>query len=133
MVTTRNLSNTLSNLQRTKFLDVMKMFGRTNILLTHATITKNQFGRPDSLTDSTTIIPWGDLQFVTLQDKPLLDAGYAKLGDGIFYTTNDISIVPEDQIVVDSIYWELSKQIEGETINGNLIYQAWTAKRRTEE
>lgn len=132
MVTSRNGSS-FAELQRRKALEYFQKFARQDILLyKHSALTTNAMGRLSGFTEdaATTII--GDLQFVTYQDKQLIELGYARIGDGIFYTVHDTNIEAEDMIKVDSVYWELTKQVEAEQTVGNTIYQAWIAIRKPE-
>ena len=130
MVTTRNISNSLASLQQQKAKEIIeKRLGRADIGFIRPTPTLNAMGRLKSESTSTQIYISGSLQFVTVKDKQLIDLGYAKLGDGIFYAYKDVDLKSEDNIIVDGVYWEIEKQIEGETINGNQIYQAWIVTR----
>ena len=130
MVTSRTKSNSLTEVQRKTTLEMLKMLGRTDINLITHTKTTNTNGRLNGDTETTTVLSNADLQFVSVRDKQWLDLGFANVGDGVLYALYSETLVPElNEILVDSVYWELSKQVEGETIDGNLIYQAWIVKR----
>lgn len=132
MVTARRMAG-FDQVQRRKMTEFLETFARKDILLyKHSALTRNAMGRVSGFTEDAAVTIIGDLQFVTVQDKQLIELGYAKLGDGIFYTTHDVDIDAEDQIVVDGVYWELSRQVEGEQTLGNTIYQAWVAVRKPE-
>ena len=132
MVTSRN-ATTLAQLMQKKLIDIFDKIGRTDIIVTKTTQTVNAMGRlkTTSAGTSTTIV--GDFQYVIVKDKQWIDLGMAKLGDGVCYAKNDADIEEMDDIEVGGVHWEATRQVEGETINGNTIYQAWICVKREED
>jgi len=131
MVTSRQKS-TFADVQKNNLVKIFDQIGRKDISVTKGSITLNASGRLASHTSATPVIIVGDLQFVTFLDKQWLSEGFAKVGDAVLYCKADADIDAEDIILVDGVSWETEKQVEGETINGNLIYQAWICTRREE-
>lgn len=127
MVTTRGASD-FASLQRVKSLEWFTKFGRSDITWRVNTNTFNSAGRLTGQSSSdTTII--GDLQFDFKILRDLIEIGYAKTGDAIFYTVYNHAISVGDEIIVDGITWRLRQQIEAEQTNGSLIYQGWVCRR----
>ena len=128
MVITRGKTS-FAELQKAKSKEWFVKFGRSDITLLVKTITKNQAGRPTSVTSSTTTGVLGDLQFDAKLISEYVQAGIALTGDGIFYTLPSYTIAENYEIVVDGITWRLVKQVEGEQTNGETIYQGWVCRK----
>lgn len=107
----------------------VKDFGRNDITKVRYTETVNQMGGIGAQTSATETIR-GDLQFVTIEDHKILLSGIARLGDGILYAETSVDLQNDDEITVDTVTWKLVKQVEGETVEGLRIYQAWVCVRR---
>lgn len=128
MVTTRT-GTTFAELQRSVLPRIIERFGRDDITLTRYTRTLDSNKRVTVVTEATSTIT-GDLQFVTAQDKQFLDRGIANVGDGIFFCVYSTTLVEGDQLLVDSVSWELVALVEAETIDTSRIYQGWITRRR---
>lgn len=111
---------------------MLNKIGRKDFTVYAQTLTRKESGKVLTVSESSTASIKGSLQFVTVQDKELLEIGWVKVGDGIFYTLTGTSISENDEIAEgsDTTRWVLTKQIEGENINGNRVYQAWIATRK---
>jgi len=129
MVTERDPSS-FSDLERLKGKECIRFFGRTDITLTNITKTTDSMGKLTATSETTSTIT-GDLQFVTVKEKQYIDLGLAKIGDGVFYTSYEATINENDEITIDSVDWVLTSQVEGPQTDGNTIYQAWIAKRKS--
>ena len=130
MPTMRNGSGgSNSDLLRRKFPEYLSLMGRNDITLNTATETTDADGKITAYSTSSSTVT-GDLQFVTFQDKQLLEMGVVNVGDGIIYFLYSTSAKDFDIVVVDSVTWELVKQLEAETVEGNLVYQGWACKRK---
>jgi len=133
MPTTRGASDN-SRVLRSKFDDYLGIYGSnptTNITRNRITVTRNSEGRVSGNSTVAVSIK-GDMQFGAKVLKEYIDLGIASMGDGVFFTTYDADIEANDEIVVNSITWKLTKQVEGETINSVSTYQAWIAVRKPE-
>jgi hypothetical protein len=111
-------------------ITILDKFGRKDIILTTYTETTNSMGGIKTRTSVSTTLSTADLQFVNYQDRELLNEGYAKIGDGLFYTIYSDSINEEDEITVDSVIWILTKRVEAETIGTDRVSQAWVCTRK---
>jgi len=116
------------DLLRAKTADMFVLLGRNDISLIRVTETRNANGRILSRTETTSTVV-GDLQFVTSKEREILTAGIAQIGDGIFYTTYDVTADVNDIVLVDGVRWELLRKVEDEKIEEGLTYQAWVCKR----
>jgi hypothetical protein len=127
MVTTRGADSN-ADLVKAKCDDYFEIFGQKNFTRTRRTITNNVSGRYKS-ESSSAITVVGDLQFPNLSDLQIISDGNAKLGDGMFFAPSSYDIVLDDEITAPSgKKYRLSKQIEGETIKDQEIYQGWFAQ-----
>jgi hypothetical protein len=130
MVTERNGSGgSFLDQNRSTTITILKKLGRDDIVLKHRTPTTNAAGRIAGFTVATSTI-LGDLQFVSYEDREILEEGIANMGDAILYTTYDISIDKKDEVVVDSISWRIKRRVEAETIGTGRLFQAWICTRK---
>lgn len=116
-------------LLRDKFNDYLALIGRNDIQLNTITDIVDSDNKVIDTTTTNTIVT-GDLQFVTYQDKQILEMGLATIGDGICYFIYDQTVHEFDTVTVDGVTWELNNMVEAETVQGGKVYQAWTCKRR---
>ena len=130
MVTERNGSGgSFLEQNRSTTLLILQKLGRDDVALSHRTPSYNSAGRLSGFTTATTTI-LADLQFVTFEDREMLDEGVANVGDAILYTTYDISIDKKDEITVDSVVWRVKRRVEAETIGTGKLFQAWVCSRK---
>ena len=130
MVTERNGSGgSFLDQNRSTTLTILNKLGRNDIALTHRTESRNAAGRLSGFTSATSII-LGDLQFVTFEDREMIDEGVANVGDAILYTTYDITIDKKDEVKVDSVVWRVKRRVEAETIGTGKLFQAWVCTRK---
>lgn len=131
MVKTR-VNEKLGNLHRKWFDNMISgkgySFGKTDFSLIHKTYTVDGMGNLSDVTESTSTIS-GDLQYVTKEDKDLLELGWVKVGDGIFYTSSLNVVVENDELSVDSVRWKLTRKVEGPTVGSAEMHQSWVATR----
>lgn len=138
MVTPRTGQTNVA-LLREKTKEMFGLLGRSDFVLTSFSQnpTLNARGRVNTQSTSTTSNVIGDLQFSAKLLKPYIEMGVAQQGNGIFYALPNVTINPHDMIAVDSSSWELTIQVEGETLNdnagsGSSVYQGWVAVRKPE-
>lgn len=129
MVTSR-LPGNKADLFRRKSKEYFSKFSQGSFTRLRYTPVLNARGRLESQTTATNTIK-GDLQFDNKLLKEYIDMGIAVVGDGIFYTPYDSDIEANDEITTpQSTVWKLTQQVEGEYMNGKLLYQAWIATRK---
>ncbi len=127
MVITRG-ADPNADLVKAKCADYFEIFGEKTFTRSRRTITKNVSGRYSG-ESTATITVVGDLQFPKLKDLNIISDGNAKVGDGTFFAPSSYDIVLDDEITSPSgSKYRLSKNIEGETIKGQEIYQGWFAQ-----
>lgn len=131
MVKTRTTSK-LARLHKSWFNDMISgknySFGRKDITLVSVTRTPDSMGDLETITESNSTIS-GDLQFVTKEDKQLLEVGWVKVGDAVFFTSSANTITENSEIIVDSVRWKLTRKVEGPEVDGSECHQAWTCSR----
>jgi len=128
MVTERSGSSNLKAFRK-HTAEYFKRFGRSDITLRARSDTKDVMGGVTAQTWAESTIT-GDFQFVTKREREYVDMGITKFGDGMLFTTNDVSINANDEITIGSIKWKLYQQIEGELVDGGEDYQGWFARRQ---
>ena len=132
MVTARDNTG-LSYLARKRFTSALSKIGSSNFTLYRTTRTTGAMNQVTAVSEAAIYSNFvGSLQFLTVQDKQLIQIGWAKVGDGIFYCEQDKTILENDELVQgsDTTRWVITKQIEGEKVDGSKTYQAWVATRK---
>lgn len=127
MVTTRK-GGSNATLLKEKVNDYFLLYGTSSVTLIKKTETRNAAGRISSITETQSTIT-GDLQFNNKLLRDYIALGVALSGDAMFFCKGAENVTPHDHIVVDSVRWELIKQIEGETVEDTVIYRGFIARR----
>lgn len=77
-----------------------------------------------------------DIQFITVDDKELIDAGWAQIGDARLYTFDSTNLVTPpregDEVNYLGDWFEFTAFREGPRVGDDEIFQSWILKRREE-
>ena len=129
MVTTRSTGSRADGF-RTRFNNYLSEFG-TKITLYQKVEIKDSMNRLISTTE--TIIPKVkcDIQYVTKQDLLHLNLGDVQIGDGMLFVkyNQSIDIHNEVELPSDDIRWRIISQIEGELVNGKIVYKGFLIRK----
>jgi len=129
MVTARDTASKANEL-RTTFKDYLIDFA-TTIVRTRITETKDSMNRVISTSSANTTYK-ADIQWITKQDLLHLNLGDVKIGDGMMFVPYDADIEIDDEITYNSVQWRVTSQIEGEQVNGNVIYQGFIITKNSQ-
>lgn len=127
MVTKRQPGSNAELLKK-KSLEYFGLYGRKDIIRTRVTETLNATGRIASVSEDEELVI-GDLQYDNKLLSEYSSLGIARSGDAVFYCLGTADVQVQDFITVDSIKWELYKQVEGETVDTSVIYKGFLARR----
>ena len=70
-----------------------------------------------------------DFQPITKEDHNLIEQGLASPGDARGFASSDITINPDDYLIVDSIRWQFKSKIEPDDVEGVIVAQSWILTR----
>ena len=127
MVTTRS-TGSASDDMRTRWNTYLSEFG-TTVTLRSNTITLDSQGRPTAESTTTSTIK-ADIQWVTKKDLAHINSGEVEVGDGMLYVKNDVTInIDDDEIEFDGVRWRVISQVEGEQVQGNVVYKAYIIRK----
>lgn len=80
-------------------------------------------------TTSSDVTYKGDIQWVNKADLQHLNMADVEIGDGMLFTEHDADVVVEDTIVHDSIHYRVTAVIEGELVEGKIVFQGFIIKK----
>lgn len=135
MVTTR-VTSKLANLHRKWFDDMLTgknySFGRSDVVLVTITKTTDPMGGVTGVTESESTIN-AEVQFVTKQDKQILEMGIADVGDAKLYVKGTTTVnVNKDEIEINSVRWRVTELVEAPEVDGVVCHQMFLLKRKFE-
>ncbi len=126
MVTERN-SGSKSDGFRRAYEGYLDGFA-TTVTVTRTTETKDSMNRVTGTSTSTSTVK-ADIQWVSKKDLDHISLGSVQIGDGMMFVKFDADIELEDEITYNSVQWRVVEQIEGEQVEGNVIYKAYLIKK----
>jgi len=112
---------------RLRFGSYLDDFG-TKVTLYHKTDVKDSMGRLTSSADTTSTIK-ADIQYVTKFDLMYLNSGEVEIGDGMLFIKYSININIHDEVEFNGVKWLVTKQIEGELVGGDLVYNGYFIRK----
>jgi len=105
-------------------------FGRADITLVSITKTLDPMGGVATVSEATSTIS-GDVQFVTKDDKNLIEMGLAEMGDAKLFVETTVTVnVWKDEIDIDSVRWRVTELFEGPEVDGNTVHKGYILKRK---
>jgi hypothetical protein len=122
MVTERNSGSKVQEFRRftESYLDD---FG-TTITRSRITETKDSMKRVTGTATATATYK-ADIQWVTKKDLQHLNVGDVKIGDGMLFVLDSADIELHDEITFNSKQWRVTSQIEGEQVEGEVVYKGY--------
>ena len=114
-----------------RFKSVLNRLGSETLTRYAITETTNQMGRLSDITEVSSTIQ-AFIRIITAQDKQLLDAGVAQIGNGKLYAEASTTLDENDEVEESgkSYRWKLITQIEGQPINDDILFQSWIVQRK---
>ena len=129
MVTERNSSSDVA-FMRTDFDNYYNDFGMTLTLYTK-TDTLDSMGRITATSEVSSSIRC-DIQFITKNDLAHINAGEVKVGDGMLYTKQGVTINEHDEVLYNSNRWIVISKVEGELVKGEEVYQGFVIRKNAQ-
>jgi len=129
MVTTRDMGSKSDGFKKA-FSDYLTDFG-TTVTLKKVSETKDSMNRVIS-TSTTTLTIKADIQWVTKSALDHLNIGNAMVGDGLMFVKHNVDIDIEDEITFDNVQWRIMDQVEGEQVQGNVIYKCYLIRKNVQ-
>lgn len=119
MVTERNTGSRAAGF-RDRFEQYLKDFA-TQVVRIRTTETKDGMNR---VTGSTTasVTYYADIQWITKSDLSHLNVGDVKIGDGMIFFEYDADVILHDEITFGGKQYRVTSQIEGEQVQGDIVY-----------
>ena len=115
---------------RTSFANYLNGFA-TTITRNRHTETKDDMNRVTAVSTASTTYK-ADIQWVNKFNILHLNLGDVKVGDGLLFLEHDADVVTEDDIVYNSITWRIVEKIEGEQVNGDVIYLGFVIRKNAQ-
>ncbi len=129
MVTART-SGSRSDFFRSNFESYLDNFA-TKITLLKKTDVYDTMGRLTDQSETSSIIK-ADLQWYDKKNLQFSNLGDVQVGDGILFVKYSEDISLEDEILYKGERWRIINQIEGEEVNGNVIYKAFLVRANSQ-
>ena len=94
------------------------------------TRTPDSAGRLTNVTTADTSFD-GFINYVTPEDKQLIEQGWAKVGDATLIVKHNTTLNIEDGVIdQDSVEWEVTKLLDAPKIQGKTLHKRYGLKRR---
>jgi len=129
MVTART-SGSRSDFFRSNFESYLDNFA-TKITLLKKTDVYDTMGRLTEQSETSSIIK-AELQWYDKKNLQFSNLGDVQVGDGILFVKYSEDISLEDEILYKGERWRIINQIEGEEVNGNVIYKAFLVRANSQ-
>ena len=101
----------------------------TTVTLRTNTFTTDSMGRTTAQSTSTSTIK-ADIQWVTKSDLAHINVGDVEIGDGmLFIKYNQTINIDTDEIEYDSVRYQIISQMEGEQIQGKVVYKGYIIRK----
>ena len=129
MVTERSAGDKADNFRRA-FTGYLSKFG-TSITRIRTTETKDDMNRVTA-TSTSSVNYSADIQWVNKYNIDHLNLGDVKIGDGMLFLEYSADVKQEDDITFSGSTWRTVEQIEGEQVQGDVVYKGFVIRKNSQ-